>query len=519
LPSELGQNIRATAARNLQLAAELAVGVALGPVGYQIQHVQRTFQRVRGILVSVGGHVTYLIRFPVVSMAGRYTGFPVATTTTINAAETIDRSKLSAFQIGIFVLCAICLLMDGFDIQAMGFTAPAVVRDWSIAPSAMGPVLSAALVGVLIGSLLFSMLADRVGRRPVLIAAALVFSSFTLAAARASNLNQLLALRFLAGLGLGGMVPNVTALVSEYSPARLRATLIMNVGNGLNAGAAFGGFIAAWLIPNFGWRSVFTFGGVASLLVAVLMVFLLPESPQFLVVRGKRLEQVGRWLKRIDPKTPSGPGIEYTVLEEKHEGVPILQLFKEDRAVGTILLWITNFMNLLNLYFLSSWLPTLVTGLGYSTREAVLIGTSLQFGAMVGAITLGWFVDRVGFIPTLASCFALGCVSVALIGQPGLPLLLLGTIVFLAGIGIPGAQSGINALASSYYPTDLRATGVGAGLGVGRVGAIVGPLVGGEFIKLHWTNQQLFLAAEVPAFISLIVMISLRWVIKPASQA
>jgi AAHS family 4-hydroxybenzoate transporter-like MFS transporter len=444
--------------------------------------------------------------------------FPVATKTTIHVAETIDRSKLSAFQIGVFFLCAVCLLMDGFDIQAMGFTAPSVIQDWSIAPSTIGPVLSAALVGILVGSLFFSMFADRIGRRPVLILAALVFSGFTLITARVSSINELLALRFLAGVGLGGIVPNVTALVSEYSPARLRATLIMNVGNGLNAGAAFGGFIAAWLIPNFGWRSVFTFGGVVSLLVAVLMISLLPESPQFLAVRGKKPERIGRWLKRIDSEIPSGPGVEYKVPEDKHEGVPILQLFKERRALGTILLWITNFMNLLNLYFLSSWLPTLVTGLGYSTRQAVLIGTSLQLGAILGSITLGWFVHRFGFVPTLATCFALGCVNVAIIGYPGLSLGLLGLIVFLAGIGIPGAQGGINALASSYYPTDLRATGVGAGLGVGRVGAIIGPLIGGEFLRLHWTNQQLFFAAAVPAFVSLIVMISLRWVLKPAQS-
>jgi AAHS family 4-hydroxybenzoate transporter-like MFS transporter len=315
-------------------------------------------------------------------------------------------------------------------------------------------------------------------------------------------------------------MPNVVALVGEYSPSRLRATLIMNVANGLTAGAALGGFVAAWLIPNFGWRSVFAFGGVIPLIVAVLMFFLLPESVQFLAVRGKNPDQVGRWLKRIDPKIPTGPQVEYVVREEKkREGVPLIHLFQEGRGLGTILLWTTNFMNLLNLYFLSSWLPTLVTGLGYTTREAVLVGTALQVGGTLGGVFLGWFVHRFGFVPTLATCFALGCVNVALIGQPGFSLAMLTGVVFLAGMGILGGQAGINALASSYYPTDLRATGVGAGLGVGRVGAIVGPLLGGQFMKMHWSNHQLFLTAAVPAFISLIVMLSLRWVIQPVSSS
>jgi AAHS family 4-hydroxybenzoate transporter-like MFS transporter len=440
--------------------------------------------------------------------------------TKINLTDLIGNSKLGRFQIGVFVLCGICLLMDGFDVQAMGFTAPAVIKDWHIAGPSLAPVLSAALFGVLVGSLLFSMLADRIGRRPVLIGAALLFSGFTLITARVSSINELLALRFLAGMGLGGIMPNVVALVGEYSPSRLRATLIMNVANGLTAGAALGGFVAAWLIPNFGWRSVFAFGGVIPLAVAVLMFFLLPESVQFLAVRGQKLEQVGRWLKRIDPAIRTGPGVEYVVREEKkREGVPLIHLFQEGRGLGTVLLWTTNFMNLLNLYFLSSWLPTLVTGLGYTTGEAVLVGTALQVGGTLGGVFLGWFVHRFGFVPTLATCFALGCVNVALIGQPGFSLAMLTGVVFLAGMGILGGQAGINALASSYYPTDLRATGVGAGLGVGRVGAIVGPLVGGQFMKMHWSNHQLFLTAAVPAFISLIVMLSLRWVIAPVPQS
>ncbi len=439
--------------------------------------------------------------------------------TTVNLTDVIDRSPLSGFQIGVFVLCTVCLLMDGFDVQAMSYTAPAAALSLNVKAAALGPVLSSALVGVLLGSLGFSFLADRIGRRPVLILASLVFAGFSLVTSMVGSVNQLVLLRFFAGLGPGGIMPNVVALVSEYSPAKLRAALIMNVANGLTIGGALGGLLAAWLIPTFGWRSVFLFGGMVPLMIAGLMVVALPESLPFLVTRGRSIEEGARWLQRIDPNLPTGPHVHYVLgSAQKPEGATFLDLFLEGRSAGTLLLWLTNFMNLLNLYFLSSWIPTLVTGMGYPIRQAVLVATALQAGGVLGAMLLGSFVPRLGFIPTLAACFTVGCLSVALMGQPGWPLPVLGFFVFFAGLGILGGQAGINALASSFYPTGLRATGVGAGLGVGRLGAIAGPLIGGELLKLHWPSSRLFFFAAIPAFISLAAMISLYWVIPPAAS-
>jgi MFS transporter, AAHS family, 4-hydroxybenzoate transporter len=432
----------------------------------------------------------------------------------INISDLVDNSRFGAFQLGILILCGLCLIMDGFDLQAMGYVAPALLQDWKIPKPELGPVFGAALLGVLVGSLLLSMLADRIGRRPVLIGATLFFAAVTLMTAQVSSLRELLALRFIAGIGLGGIMPNAMALVGEYSSRRTRVALMMIVLNGFTTGAALGGFISAWLIPAFGWRSVFKFGGAVPLAIAALMFFALPESLQFLALRGRDHDQIGKWLKRIDPAFAAGPA-EYLVREEKRKGVPVVQLFHDGRATGTVLLWTTNFMNLLNLYFLASWLPTVVKEAGFSTSKAVIAGAMLQVGGTVGAFGLGWVIARLGFSAVLTSCFAVASASIALIGQPSLSLALLFLVVFVAGLGVVGGQCGVNALAATYYPTDLRSTGIGSGLGVGRIGAIVGPVLAGELMSLQWSSYKLFMAAAVPALISALMMFAMRWVMEP----
>jgi len=434
--------------------------------------------------------------------------------TRVNLSEVIDNNPFGAFRWGLCILCGLCLIMDGFDVQAIGYVAPAIKQEWHVPDPVLGRVLTAALVGILVGSLLLSMLADKIGRRPVLIGSCLFFAVTTVLTARANSVNELLLIRFIAGCGLGAIMPNAMALVSEYTPLRSKVMAMMIVSNGFTAGAAMGGFIAAWLIPAFGWRSVFYFGGTLPLVIGAAMLIGLPESLQFLVLKGRSLDKVGRWLRRIDPRVPPPSEAEYFIHEEARPGFLFWNLFREKRAVGTVLIWITYFLNLLNLYFLAGWLPTVAREAGFSTSTSVLIGTTEQVGGAIGALFLGWFVYRFGFVAVLTTCFAGAAINIALIGRPGLSLTLLFVVVFIAGFGVVGGQAGVNALTGTYYPTPLRSTGLGAGLGVGRLGSIVGPLVAGVLLGRHWSSEQLFLAAAVPALISAFVMIAMRWVLK-----
>ncbi len=439
----------------------------------------------------------------------------MAAPNTINITETIDNSEVRSFQIGVFVLCGLCLIMDGFDVQSWGFVAPSLFTEWGIA-SAAGRVASVTLIGVMIGSLLFSMLADKIGRRPVLLGATLYFSALTLMTTLVKTLDQLLIIRFIAGLGLGAIMPNAVALVGEYSPRRSRVTAMLVVSNGFTIGAAVAGFIATYLIPRFGWRSVFYFGGTVPLVIGLLMFFTLPESLQFLTLRKRGADAIGKWLRRVDPAVPLPPGTQFVVNEEKKGGVPIFTLFHEGRATGTVLLWTMQFMNLVNLYMLSTWLPTIARGMGLTATAALMIGTMFQTGGAVGSIAIARPIDKWGFYGVLTACFAGAGVMIALIGQPGLSVAMLFVVVFMAGFGIFSGQAGNNALAATYYPTMLRSTGVGAALGIGRIGSIIGPYVA-EYMRPRYSTHQLFLVFAVPALLSAIAVVLFRVVNKPAT--
>ncbi len=439
---------------------------------------------------------------------------------TINIGEVLENSRIGPLHIRVFVLCMISLIMDGFDVQMMGYVGPALVRDWNINGSQLGPVFAAANFGVLIGALSLSMLADKIGRRPVLVGATLAFSAMTLITAYAQTMEQLLWLRFLGGIPMGCIIPNATALVGEFSPKGRKVTLIMCITVGFTGGAMLAGAVSLWLIPAFGWRSMFFFGGGIPLVIGLLMAWGLPESLQFLAVQKKRVDQLGRWLRQLDPRIAIDSGTRFIANEESRRGVPIVHLFHEGRGPTTLLLWLVNFTNILILYSLSNWLPTIVTGMGYNLQTANLIATVMQGGGLIGTFGLAWLIARMGFLPTLATTFALATVSIAFIGQPGLTLGLLGVIVFVAGWCIVGGQPAINALSASFYPTYLRSTGVGAGLGVGRTGAIIGPYLGGVLLAQQWTPQQLFWVAAVPALVSTAVILALRFVMRmPAPSA
>jgi AAHS family 4-hydroxybenzoate transporter-like MFS transporter len=427
----------------------------------------------------------------------------------VDIAALIDARGVSRFQVGLLILLGASVVMDGFDAQAMGFVAPAIIRTWQVERAALGPVFGASLFGMLIGSLSLSPLADRIGRRPVLIGSTVFFGVCMLLTPFTSTIGELFAIRFVTGLGLGGIMANAMALAGEYSPKRRRVSLMMWVSCGFTAGAMLGGVVSAALIPRFGWTSVFLFGGTVPMVIAALMLRFLPESMQFLVLHGRRLDHVHRWLGRIAPDVPLGADAVLHVAEVKREGALVGELFKAGRTGTTLLLWAINFMNLLNLFFLSSWLPTLVTSSGYDLATAVLVGTVLQLGGVLGTVAMGPIIDRVGFYRVLIPVFAIATCSVFAIGQPSLSFGLLFAVVFVSGVCIVGGQPAINALAAVIYPTTIRSTGVGWSLGIGRAGSIVGPVVAGQMIGWKWDNSALFMAASVPALLSCLMLVLL----------
>jgi len=445
--------------------------------------------------------------------------YPPFVSLALDVKHVLDHARLRALHYQVFGLCALCMVMDGFDVQSLGYVAPAIIQDWQIAPSLLGPVFGASNFGVLVGQLTFTVVSDKIGRRPVIIAGTVLFGLLTLVTGFATSIPQLFVMRVAAGAALGSIIPNATALVSEFTPAPHRVALVTYTGIGFTAGAAAGGFVAAWLIPAFGWRSVLYVGGIVPLIAAAAMGAWLPESLQLLVARRRKLDVVRNWLRRIDPQTAISDSTPLILDEENRAGLPVVHLLRDRRGVTTVLLWIVNFMNLFTVYSLANWLPTVMRTSGYPTSTAVLVGTMLQVGGIVAPFLMAKGVMRSGFIPVLATTFAIASIAIASIGQPGVSVMTLILAVFVSGACVVGAQPILNALAATYYPTYLRSTGLGWSLGIGRAGSIVGPLLAGELLALHWSTRNIFFTLAVPMLINLAVALLLGIALRTRSTA
>ncbi len=403
----------------------------------------------------------------------------------------------------VIAACAAAIFFDGFDAQAIGYVGPSLIKSFHIAPSALGPVFSAGLCGIMLGALFIAPLADRVGRRPVILGSILMFALFTLATAWADSMTALLWLRVFTGLGLGGCMPNAIALTTEYSPARLRGFLVTLMFNGFTLGSLLGGVLAHQLIPAFGWRAVFMAGGALPLLLVPLLFFTLPESLRFLALSGSNPTAVAAALRRAG--SAESPDSMRTRLraEEGDARRSIRELFAKGRGRATAVLWTVFFMSLLDVYLLVSWLPTALNQAGMPAQTAIVLGSLLQAGALAGTLLCGAGLDRFGGNAMLVPAYVIGALSIAAIGVFSTSSLLLTTVaVVMAGAGIIGGQTAANALAAGTYPTQIRSTGVGWALGIGRIGSIIGPLVAAGLLLLHVSVRGIFLVSAVPALIA-----------------
>lgn len=427
----------------------------------------------------------------------------------INIGHYIDDRPLSAFQIRVIVLCALVVGFDGFDSQALGFVAPALSKDLHLAAGALGPVFGASLFGVMVGSLLFGALADYLGRKWLVIAGVLVFALGSLATSQASGISDLMVLRFLTGLGLGGVLPNTIALTSEYSPQRRRTLLVMLMFMTVSVGSAIGGAVAARLISAYGWQIIFIIGGILPLVLCPVLIVWLPESLSLLALDERRSSRIRALLVRMDPSTNIQADARFTIVEESGSGFLLPQLFTRQRLVPTLLVWTMFFMNMLDIYFLNSWLPTLTHGVGLEVEAAIAVGVAFQLGGMVGTIALGLLIERLGFHRVLLLTYLGGFASIVTIGFAGAALPILAPAVFIAGVAVIGGQIGCNAYAARLYPTYIRGTGIGWALGIGRFGSILGVTIGGMMLAAQWSIPSLFQASAAPQLCSALVILAL----------
>ena len=434
----------------------------------------------------------------------------MSSTSALDIRRFIDDRPVSRYQLLVAVMCGLIVFVDGFDAQAMGYVAPALTSAMKISRNVLASVISSGLVGMMIGALVSGPLADRIGRKPVLIGCSLIFGVGSLLTATAQSVESLMAWRAITGLGMGGAMPNAIALTSEYMPQRRRAGAVTMMICGFSLGAAVGGLVAASIIPAFGWPSVFVVGGIMPIAIALASFVVLPESIRFLLVRGGKESRARAYLSRMAPAEavagPLSPGSDESTSPGLAAGTSgafiVAELFTDGRAMATILIWVIYFMNLLNLYFLNSWLPTIISDAGIPQATAIRLTSLFQIGGIAGAIVLGRLLDRTFSFWILAGSYAWAAAFVYAIGHSGASVAMLAVTIACAGVGIIGGQNASHALSSEFYPTRIRSTGVGWALGIGRIGSIVGPVIGGLLLTQNTPMRDVFWAALIPAFIA-----------------
>jgi AAHS family 4-hydroxybenzoate transporter-like MFS transporter len=431
----------------------------------------------------------------------------MATGQTVNVSQVIDGGRFGGFQWMVATWCFVLVTLDGFDNGAVNFAAPVITKEWGVAMPAFTSVFGAGLFGLMLGALSSGPLADRFGRKVVVLTSTLVFSIFALATTLAHSIDQLWMLRFLTGIGVGGLMPNSIALTAEYAPKRIRATVVAIMFLGFPLGAGAGGWIGPALIPSYGWQSLFLIGGLVPLILLPIAIFALPESIRFLVNRGNRPNTLAALLNRLTGQRQFDGTEVFTMPMDQHlPGFAVKHLLTEGRALNTALLWVTFFSNLLIIYYLSSWLPLVLRDSGVPLGDALRLGSLVSWSGIVSTLVLGPVVDRLGAPRVCTALYVLAAAFVFAIGLSGANVMLLSITIIGAGMCIIGGQSFINVLSAVLYPTAVRSTGVGWALGVGRVGAIIGPVVGGMLLAEHISPRSLFFMISIPALVAALSM-------------
>lgn len=421
----------------------------------------------------------------------------------IEVNQIIDNARFTGFHWMVMWLCALLLIFDGYDLFIYGVVLPVLMKEWNLTPVQAGALGSYALFGMMFGAFLFGTLADRIGRKKGIAICFLLFSVATFLNGFATSPAEFGIFRFVAGLGCGGLMPNAVALMNEYAPRRLRGTLVAVMFSGYSLGGVLSAGLGIWMLPRHGWEAMF-FVAAIPLLLLPFILWKLPESIGFLLKQGET-EKARQLLGKLDANARPGPDDQLVTVEAKGASVPVVDLFKQRRAVGTFMIWVAFFCCLLMVYALGSWLPKLMSNAGYSLGSSLSFLLTLNFGGMAGAILGGWLGDRYSLPKVVVAFFALGTLSIALLGFNS-PMPVLYLLIAIAGATTIGTQILLYAAAAQFYPLSVRSTGIGWASGVGRTGAIVGPLLGGSLMAAALPLKMNFLAFAAPGLIAAVAM-------------
>nr|WP_288359387.1 MFS transporter [uncultured Pseudomonas sp.] len=422
----------------------------------------------------------------------------------LDVNDVIDNARFNAFHWLVMCLCALLLIFDGYDLFIYGVVLPAIMQEWGLTPLQAGALGSYALFGMMFGALLFGSLADRIGRKKGIAICFALFSVATIVNGFATSPTEFGICRFIAGLGCGGLMPNAVALMNEYAPKKLRSTLVAVMFSGYSLGGMLSAGVGIFMLPRFGWESMF-FAAALPLLLLPVILYYLPESIGFLVRRGEH-DKARALLQRLDPGQSLGADVQLVINERKGSGVSVLELFRNGLAVRTLSIWVAFFCCLLMVYALSSWLPKLMANAGYSLGSSLSFLLALNFGGMAGAILGGWLGDRFNLTKVKVGFFIAAAVSISLLGFKS-PTLALYLLIFIAGATTIGTQILLYAGTAQLYGLSIRSTGLGWASGIGRNGAIVGPLLGGALMGIELPLQLNFMAFAIPGAIAALAML------------
>lgn len=432
------------------------------------------------------------------------------TTSKLNVNEIIDQAKFRSYHWSILLWCLLIIIFDGYDLVIYGVVLPLLMQEWSLTAVQAGMLASTALCGMMFGAMFFGTLADKIGRKNVILICITLFSGFTFLGAFASSPFEFGVLRFLAGLGIGGVMPNLVALTSEYAPKRIRSTLVGTMFSGYAIGGIISALLGSYLVGSHGWQIMFLIAGIPLFLLPVIWKFL-PESLMFLVKSGKN-EQASIIIKKIAPEQSVTPSTQLYLNEVNiapSSGVPVKALFQHGRALSTFMFWTAFFMCLLMVYALSSWLPKLMLAAGYSLGKSILFLLALNVGAMIGAIGGGILSDKFHLKPVILIMFVAGILALVGLGYNS-PAIILYGLVTVAGAATIGTSILLYSYVAQFYPLSVRSTGIGCASAIGRIGAIVGPILTGMLLGLELPHKMNFVVIAIPAIIALFAVMILR---------